>query len=493
MLKNTEKFSFIDLFAGIGGFRLGLNRHGGKCLNFSEINKDAIDTYCVNFDEPPTYNLGDITKIKALPQHDLLVGGVPCQSWSIAGRNLGFDDDRGQLWNDTIFLLNQSRPKAFIFENVKGLVDPRNKEALSYIMQRIKEAGYFADYYVLNSFNYGVPQNRIRIFIVGFLNKKYHDAFKIAQPIKDKIHLKSVLSDIESNPIMDNSIQSTSLPRNMSLSNNKGFNDYFLFNDLRNGHSTIHSWDITETTDFQKHICYLLLKNRRKNAYGNLDGNPLSLNHFKDLDPSITAADLQDLVDLEILKREEYVFSINEAHTKFSEEELNVLNCARGEHLNIDDVKNSRQLRVNKTPVLKIIEGLKKRGVIKCIERRYDFKNSKISTGLNGISRIFLPSSSIFPTLVASDTHDFIATQDMDATTAADYKTTFLNTIYKEGKFRKITKEEACQVQGFPKNFKLPETRSRWMKLLGNSVSVPVVEMLGKAIMETGVFEDPSV
>ncbi len=101
-------FKFIDLFAGIGGFRLGLSNIGGTCINFSETNKEAITTYCLNYNEESSLNLGDITKIKELPLHDLLTGGVPCQSWSIAGKNLGFDDDRGQLWNDTIYLLNKS-------------------------------------------------------------------------------------------------------------------------------------------------------------------------------------------------------------------------------------------------------------------------------------------------------------------------------------------------------------------------------------------------
>ncbi|MEZ5449773.1 MAG: DNA (cytosine-5-)-methyltransferase [Thiolinea sp.] len=115
---NTPTFTFIDLFAGIGGFRLALDKLGGKCLHFSEIHSDAINTYCANFKEDSSLNLGDITKVKQLPPHDILTAGVPCQSWSIAGKNLGFDDDRGQLWNDTLYLLNQSRPKAFIFENV---------------------------------------------------------------------------------------------------------------------------------------------------------------------------------------------------------------------------------------------------------------------------------------------------------------------------------------------------------------------------------------
>lgn len=170
------------MFSGIGGFRIALSNIGGECQNFSEINNDAINTYCTNFQESADGNLGDITKIKELPQHDILTAGVPCQSWSIAGKNLGFDDDRGQLWNDTIYLLNQSRPKAFIFENVKGLADPRNRDALFYILKRIKDAGYFANYYVINSFDYGVPQNRVRIYIVGFREKEF--SLKFNTPIR---------------------------------------------------------------------------------------------------------------------------------------------------------------------------------------------------------------------------------------------------------------------------------------------------------------------
>ena len=174
-----SNFTFIDLFAGIGGFKLAMIDNGGSCIGFSEIDKDAIESYCENFKINTNKNFGDITKIKELPNHDLLTAGVPCQSWSIAGRNRGFDDDRGQLWNDTIYLLQQSKPKAFIFENVKGLVDPRNSKALSYIMERIKDAGYFAKYYVLNSYDYGVPQNRVRVYIIGFNNRENLENFSL--------------------------------------------------------------------------------------------------------------------------------------------------------------------------------------------------------------------------------------------------------------------------------------------------------------------------
>lgn len=487
-----NKFTFIDLFAGIGGFRMALNAIGGNCLKFSEINKDAINTYCTNFDEGLESNLGDITEIKELPKHDLLVGGVPCQSWSIAGKNLGFDDDRGQLWNDTIYLLNQSKPKAFIFENVKGLVDPRNKEALNYILKRIKEAGYFADFYVLNSFDYGVPQNRIRIYIIGFLEEEYHLKFSLPKPIENKVTLSNILN-IKINKIEQSCSRDLfgyAIPqRSMSLSNNNGFNDYFLFNDLRNGHSTIHSWDIIDTTDRQKAICYLLLKNRRKSAYGNLDGNPLSLYHFQQLDTSITQSELDGLVNLNILKGEEYQFIINDFEDlNLSDDEKNLLNYSLENKLNIDTLKSNKSFQINKISISDILKSLQAKNVISCSELRYDFKNTKISTGLFGVNRVFLPSSNIFPTLVASDTNDYITSKNIIAKNATEYKKEFLKEIYLKDNFRKITRQEACKIQGFPENYILPQTRARWMKLLGNSVSVPVIESLGKAILETGVF-----
>ncbi len=374
-------FTFIDLFSGIGGFRKALENNGGECLHFSEISTDAVTAYCANSNEPIEKNLGDITKIKELPQHNILTAGVPCQSWSIAGRNLGFDDDRGQLWNDTIFLLNQSKPDAFIFENVKGLVDPRNQKALSYILERIKEAGYFANYYVLNSFDYGVPQNRIRIYIVGFKNKEFADKFKIPKPIDKKIKLADILSDFNGGDLsqkvieIENEMPADRRPRDlfgniitqksMSLSTSNGLNDYFLFNDLRNGHSTIHSWDIIETTERQKKICYLLLKNRRKSAYGDLDGNPLSLEHFQGLDKTITEKELEELVELKILKKEYYTFNIDKSKIiELTEEEDIILSLCENEVLIMDKLKMNRELKVKKISISKTIISLIEQGIL---------------------------------------------------------------------------------------------------------------------------------
>jgi DNA (cytosine-5)-methyltransferase 1 len=485
-------FTFIDLFSGIGGFHRALASLGGKCLGFSEINRDAVSCYCENTGESAEANFGDITGIKALPSHDLLTAGVPCQSWSIAGRNLGFDDDRGQLWNDTIYLLNQSRPKAFIFENVKGLVDPRNKDALGYIMARIRDAGYHADYHVINSYDYGVLQNRVRIYIIGFLDKTRFDQFSL--PPKEKKHAR--LGDLLGIRILGNGSQEAQTDlfgaplssRQMSLSASGGMNDYFLYNDIRNGDTTIHTWDMMTTTDRQKGICLLLLRNRRKKAYGCLDGNPLSLAHFQALDKTITQKNIDELVALGILAAENYGFSVTDTQQQITEEEAEILSKAKGGTLILDELKANRELKLRKTPLAETLANLEAKGAITCVETRYDFKNTKISTGLNGVNRVFLPSSSVFPTLVASDTNDMVATKDISADNMSDYRRKFIEEVHGKGNYRKITKSEACLLQGFPADYKLPDSRARWMKLVGNSVSVPVIETLCRAIIATGAF-----
>lgn len=485
-----NNFTFIDLFAGIGGFRLALERNGGKCIGFSEINKDAITYYCKNYNEDENSNFGDIKKIKSLPRHDVLVGGVPCQSWSIAGKNLGFNDDRGQLWNDTIYLLNQSRPKAFIFENVKGLVDPRNKDALKYILDRVKDAGYFAKHFVINSSEFGVPQNRVRIYIIGFDNEDSFRTFKINRNHSNHTLTLADVLGIKLNLKSQDLFGKLTSNGKMSLSSTNGLNDYFLFNDLRNGHSTIHSWDILETTDREKAICLTLLRNRRKKQYGLLDGNPLSFEHFKELISDVRKSELDVLVEKKILKQEEYSFRVyfNSCSNLTQDERLILSKFVSGDVLIVDELKLDKELKHNKVNIAKAIDTLKYKDILECVEIRYDFKNTKISSGLFGVNRIFLPTSDIFPTLVASDTNDFITTEIIEAKNEKEFKEKFILEVFNKGKFRRIHKEEACIIQGFPKDFKLPVNRTRWMKLIGNSVSVPVIEILIKSIIKTGVF-----
>lgn len=480
-------FSFIDLFAGIGGFRLALESVGGRCLGFSEIAPDAINTYCANFNESEDGNFGDITKIKDLPRHDFMTAGVPCQSWSIAGKNLGFDDDRGQLWNDTLYLLNKVRPKAFIFENVKGLSDPRNQKALDYILSRIKQAGYHAEKFVLNAYDYGVPQTRVRIYIIGFRDEKFLKRLQLPKPFPGEVRLNDVL-DSEIDMVCEDGAETR--PRWSLSCNDKGFNDYFLFNDLRNGPTTIHSWDIIDTTDREKHICYLLLRNRRKSDYGALDGNPLSLQHFQALDATINREELESLVWKHILKPVEYLYKIEHADEADEPDEQFILSLGKYNLLNVDNLKVNREVKKRKIDVHEVLAELSRRGVIRCVETRYDFKNTKISTGLAGINRIFLPSSKIYPTLVASDTNDFVATEPIDADTIEEFREEFMEHVYRPRNYRRITQSEACRIQGFPDNYILPPTRPRWMKLIGNSVAVPVIKILANAVVGTGVFDE---
>ena len=478
---------------------MALSNNGGECVGFSEVNKDAINAYCENYNIEPESNFGDITKIRELPYHDILTGGVPCQSWSIAGKNLGFDDDRGQLWNDTIYLLNQAKPKSFIFENVKGLVDPRNKKALSYILDRIKEAGYHASYHLINSHDYGVAQNRVRIYLIGFREKEYFEKFRLPKPIEKRITLANILGiklngRSTSEPIQKDLFGNPVQTKQMSLSSKNGFNDYFLFNDLRNGHSTIHSWDISETTERQKEICLLLLRNRRKSQFGPLDGNPLSLKQFQQLDSNISQNDLQTLVDLEILKKVDYRYEILDfKESELTENEFELLNLTSNNFLTIDELKTERKLKVKHISISDTIATLLEKNKVKCIEERFDFKNTKISSGLNGVNRVFMPSSDVFPTLVASDTNDYVSLKDIEPKDHLEYKEQFLKQVYFPNNYRKITKEEACLIQGFPIDFKLPESRARWMKLIGNSVSVPVIDSLIKAIISTGIFERENI
>lgn len=496
MTAKTPSFTYIDLFAGIGGFRFALDAVGGQCINFSEISRDAVDAYCDNFSENGDRNLGDITQIKALPSHDMLTAGVPCQSWSIAGRNLGFDDDRGQLWNDTLFLLNQSRPKAFIFENVKGLVDPRNQPALQFILERIRDAGYFAKHFVLTSSDYGVPQDRVRVYIVGFREEKYLHRFALPSPQPCVLKLRDVLQETarihtDATACGEYDLFGQIASEKRRYRKRTGMNDFFLFNDIRNGPTTIHSWDLKPTTKRQKALCMLLLRNRRKPAYGRLDGNPLSLAHLQQLDGSITAAELDALVALEILKKVAYSFAVlSSAMSTLTHAEASIVQHVAAGCSSLDALRECRELRRTKMALDKILAGLVAKGALVCTEIRYEFRYTKISTGIDGINRVFLPRSEAFPTLVASDTNDFVAQIDVQADTAEGYKQAFLDEIFAKGRYRKVTKEEACRIQGFPSDFRLPESRSRWMKLIGNSVSVPVVSTLIQAIVETGCFMD---
>lgn len=181
------KFTFIDLFAGIGGMRIAFQNLGGKCVFSSEWEKNAQYTYDLNFGEVP---FGDITKIneKEVPNHDVLVAGFPCQAFSIAGRREGFEDTRGTLFFDVARIIKEKHPKAFFLENVKGLINHDKGRTLSIILKTLRDD---LDYYVpdpkiINAKDFGVPQNRERIFIVGFRRDLGIKSFKYPEPLKEQ-------------------------------------------------------------------------------------------------------------------------------------------------------------------------------------------------------------------------------------------------------------------------------------------------------------------
>jgi len=190
--KNPQ-FSFIDLFAGIGGFRIAMQNLRGKCVFTSEIDTNVQKTYLTNFGDKP---YGDITKIHELniPDHDILCAGFPCQPFSIAGFKEGFNDTRGTLFFDIARIIKAKQPKAIFLENVKGLVNHNKGNTLKTILSVLREElnYYVPEPEVINAKDFGLPQNRERIFIVGFRQDLKINEFEYPKPIPQKVYFKDV-------------------------------------------------------------------------------------------------------------------------------------------------------------------------------------------------------------------------------------------------------------------------------------------------------------
>ena len=425
----NKKFKFIDLFSGVGGFRIPLEKLGGECVAYSEIDKNAMEVYRNNFKTDKEIFLGDITNVKHTPTADLIVGGVPCQAWSVAGKKKGFDDPRGKLWEDSIRLVKKNLPKAFIFENVKGLYDPRNKGSLDLIISEFKKCGYDVFHKVLNAYDFGLPQNRDRLFIVGFKKEQKVD-FNFPKPLNKSKTLIEVMDNLVINKkhlikqkFLPEKIFGTKIPfsRNRFQKSDE-LNDFFIFCDTRDGHTTIHSWDLMKTTAFEKKICMTILKNRRRKLYGEWDGNPLSLKTLQTLIKELKSSDLKGLVEKNILNQEE--------------------------------------------------------------DGRYELANTKNSAGINGVYRVFLPQSDIFATITATENRDYIATKTITGKDAEDYKSNFLKEIYNKGNMRLITGRESGRLQGFPEKFKIHPNDKIAKKQFGNAVPTAVVYNVAKEVLK---------
>jgi len=163
---------FLDLFAGIGGFRLALEQAGHKCIGFCEIDRFARQTYKANFDTEGEVEWHDITTVtdedvRQLGSVDIITGGFPCQAFSVAGKRGGFEDTRGTLFFEIARIARILKPRYLLLENVKGLLNHQGGETFRTILNTLGELGYWWEYQVLNSKDFGVPQNRERVFIIG--------------------------------------------------------------------------------------------------------------------------------------------------------------------------------------------------------------------------------------------------------------------------------------------------------------------------------------
>lgn len=188
-LKDT---SFIDLFCGIGGFRLALESFGANCLFSIDNNKHAVDTYDANFN---SNSYGDITLLdeKNIPHHDILCAGFPCQAFSISGKQRGFNDTRGTLFFDVVRIVKYHKPKILFLENVGNLKNHDKGRTFKIILKTLRDVGYNVYYDILNASNFGIPQARKRIYIIAIRKDIDNHNFKFPQETNELIAIKDIL------------------------------------------------------------------------------------------------------------------------------------------------------------------------------------------------------------------------------------------------------------------------------------------------------------
>lgn len=423
---------FIDLFAGIGGFRLGFEAAAKQlgikteCVFSSEIKAHALTVYRANFNHESIH--GDITQIPTdeIPDFDVLLAGFPCQAFSNAGKRLGFLDTRGTMFFEVERILAAKQPQAFILENVEGLVthdrigrEPMGR-TLKTILQKLDILGYQTAWKVFDSSEFGLAQSRKRVFIVG---TKEHNI-----PLNDFEKKKSVIADIleKDKPILDTPLTRLLLSH-FRLPELYGKS----IKDKRGGENNIHSWDIGlkgSVSSEQKQLLQALMKARRNKKWGErkgiqwMDGMPLTLAEISTFFPHDKLKEmLDDLTSKNYLKLE---------HPKdlFSQ---------------ADNNGNMHQIRKYRTD----------------LEKGYNIVAGKLSYEINKI----LDPSHLAPTLVATDL-DRIVVPDGSG-------------------LRKLTATEQKRLFGFPDNFQMPVSEKSAFDLFGNTVPVPVVTAIAKRLL----------
>jgi DNA (cytosine-5)-methyltransferase 1 len=406
------KLTFIDLFAGTGGIRIGFQDAchelgiETECILSSEIDSKACETYEMNFKETPK---GDIRNIKNIKPFDVLLGGFPCQPFSYAGKQKGFGDTRGTLFFEIERLLKKYKPKFFLLENVRGLTTHDNGRTFATIIQALEKLNYGVNHLLLNSSNFGVPQNRVRVYIIGRLNQKpiltLHsdrgatDSHKFKNLFSQKSlfghHEFKVVSDIIEQTVDSKYFCSKDFVNRLKkvVGNNFSKLNGVRLIDYRNGES-IHSWELGikgECTKDEIELMNQLVKNRRKKIYGtHQDGKRLTLEQIK----------------------------------KF----------------------------VKIPKIQAVIRSLEGKGYIKQVDGKYN----PVAGNMSFEVFKFLDPSSISITLVSSDAHKL--------------------GVVVNNQPRRITPREAARIQGFPENFKIHPDDSAAYHQFGNAVAVPVIK-----------------
>lgn len=408
---------FIDLFAGIGGIRLGavqaLSELGikSKCVLSSEINDKACQTYELNFGEYPS---GDIHQINEIEPFDFLLGGFPCQPFSYAGKRMGFGDTRGTLFFEIERLLSQYKPKAFLLENVRGLYTHDNGRTFETIMQKLHNLGYGTYDLLLNSSNFGVPQNRVRLYIVGILG---------ANP------KMSLMTDLGAS-------DSHSFKNGLQL-------QLDLFQDENSYPRTLVK-DIIEDSVDEKYLCSDEFQEMLKKAIG---GDLSRLHGYRLIDyRGGLALHSWDLGKKGDCTTEEKIF-LNllvtyRRHPEFGKEQ-------DGKRLSIEQIRTF--YNNNKLP--DILKSLCDKGYIQVNE---EGKYNLVCGNMSFEVFKFLDPESVCITLTSSDCNRL--------------------GIVQQNKARRITPRECARLQGFPDSFILNPVDQFAYKQFGNSVSVPVIK-----------------
>jgi len=433
MAKDVIKF--IDLFAGIGGIRLGLElalKNAGftpKCVFTSEIKEHAIKVLKQN--HPKDKITGDITKVDAstIPDFDILCGGFPCQAFSAAGNRDGFADTRGTLFFDVERIILEKTPKGFILENVEGLVNHDGGNTLDVILGNLDAANYWVSYKVLNSVDFGVPQERKRIYIIGIRKDLCDNPISLDNFTKKKANLGKILE--KGKPTSDSPFVKLLLEK-YTVEELSGK----AIKDKRGGTANIHSWDLEikgPVTDEEKCFLNLLLTERRKKKWADIigikwmDGMPLTKSQIEEFYQNDK---LQDMLD--DLTAKGYV---RYEHPKKQVEE---------KHL----APNGKVV----TTYRRISDTTKPKG--------YNIVAGKLSYEVGKV----LSPKEVAPTLVATDMqHLFVADGNG---------------------LRTLTLREGLRLFGYPESFKFDIDEANGFDLLGNTVVVPVIKSVASRLVE---------